>query len=124
MRKPFLYFFSLFTFSALAQELIIPHPNPILHFTENLGQWQESIKYRVQLDGGLLFMEAGELTYNFYDKKKYGSFHTGGIGRTKDPNIKGHAIKVEFVGSNKSAKIDFSDPGEFYENFFIGNDQA
>jgi gliding motility-associated-like protein len=126
MRKVFLYILALFSFSIVAQEknIITPSANPGLHFTENMGQWEPFIKYRMQLDGGTLFMEEGGLTYNFYDKKKYSSFHMGGIGRTKDPGIKGHAIKVEFTGCNKNARTESYDANDFYENYFIGNDQT
>jgi gliding motility-associated-like protein len=126
MRKALLYIFSLFSFAFWAQDnhLITPSANPGLHFTENAGQWEPFIKYRMQLDGGLLFLEEGGLTYNFYDKKKLSSFHMGGIGRTNDPSIKCHAIKVEFVGSNKKALTESYDANEFYENYYIGKDPS
>jgi gliding motility-associated-like protein len=126
MRSFLLYFLSIFVFAAFAQEkhIVTPQAKPGLHFTENLGQWEPFIKYRMQLDGGQLYMEKDGLTYNFYDKKKYSSFHMGGIGRTKDPTIRAHAIKIEFINCNKNAVTESYDPGTFYENFYLGSNAS
>ncbi|MGZ3885148.1 MAG: DUF7948 domain-containing protein, partial [Bacteroidia bacterium] len=104
--------------------MITPHVSPTLRFTENLGQWAPSVKYRVQLDGGLLFMEDNGLTYNFYDKKKYRSFHMGGMAREKTPTLDAHAFKVEFVNCNRGFKTEAGQQGSDYENFFIGSDRT
>lgn len=126
MRKILLYIFGLFYFSVWAQEknVVTPSVRPGLHFTKNDGQWESFIKYRMQLDGGTLFMEEGGLTYNFYDKKKLSSFHVGGLGRVKDASIQCHAIKVEFVGSNKNVLTEPYNENNYYENFYLGNDPA
>jgi gliding motility-associated-like protein len=104
---------------------VAPHVSPSLRFTENLGQWDDKILFRTQLDGGLLFMERNCLTFNFYDKKKYRSLHHGGIMKTKykDMDIKNHAYKIYFEGSNPSPQIEKAQMGSDYENFFIGNDE-
>ena len=102
MRKALLYFFGLLSVVASAQERVVtPHVSPSLRFTENIGQWDNFIRYRVQLDGGLLFMEKDGLTYNLYDKKMYRTFHMGGLSKSADKSLKAHAIKVQFVGCNK-----------------------
>ncbi len=125
MRRVLLYIFSLFSIAIIAQERVVtPHVSPALRFTENLGQWDNFIRYRVQLDGGFLFMENKGLTYNLYDKKTYRSFHRGGIGLKGDAIVKGHAIKVEFVGCNQFAVNDSYEQGSDYENFFIGSDKT
>lgn len=124
MRKALLYFFSLFSLVTSAQERVVtPHVSPALRFTENLGQWESYINYRVQLDGGLLFMERDGLTYNFYDKKKYRSFHMGGLARTDDKTLKAHAIRVDFVGCNRFAAKESYEQGADHENFYLGDDK-
>jgi hypothetical protein len=92
---------------------VTPHVSPSLRFTENLGQWDDKILFRAQLDGGLLFMERNCLTFNFYDKKKYRSLHHGGIMKTKykDMDIKNHAYKIYFEGSNPSPQIEKAQMG-------------
>jgi gliding motility-associated-like protein len=124
MRKALLYFFALFSLVASAQERVVtPHVSPALRFTENLGQWDNFIRYRVQLDGGLLFMEKDGLTFNLYDKKMYRTFHMGGLAKSADKSLKAHAIKVEFIGCNKFAVNDSYEEGADHENFFLGNDK-
>ena len=102
-----------------------PHVSPALKFTENLGQWDDKVLFRAQLDGGGLFMEKNCLTFNFYDKKKYRSLHHGGFlsAKYKDLNIKNHAYKIYFDGCNADIQIEKAQKGSDYENFFLGNDK-
>ncbi len=62
-------FWSFFSQESIGQQFVTPHINPSIKFTENLGQWNNDILFRAQLDGGLLFLEKTGLTFNFYDKK-------------------------------------------------------
>jgi len=103
-----------------------PHIDPGITFTENKGQWDSKILMRAGLDGGALFLEKDKLTFNFYDKQKARKFH--GISAIKnrpaDEIIKGHAFHILFEGSNPSTSIEKYQEGNFYENFFIGNDKT
>ena len=119
-------FVSLFAQTDPPQRVVTPHVNPALKFTENLGQWDNKILFRAQLDGGALFVEKNGLTFDFYDKKKYRDIHHGGLlkGRYKDADIKAHAYKVSFIGCNKNSIVEKYQRGEDYENFFIGNDRT
>ncbi|MGZ4043572.1 MAG: DUF7948 domain-containing protein, partial [Bacteroidia bacterium] len=105
---------------------ITPHVSPALRFTENLGQWEENILFRAQLDGGALFLEKNCLTFNFYDKKKYRALHKGGIakGEYKDLNINTSAYRVSFLGCNQNPGVIKQQKGNDYENFFLGNDRS
>ena len=105
---------------------IIPHADPQLRFTENAGQWENTILFRAQLDGGALFVENNCLTFHFYDKKKYRALHHAGVlkGNYKDLNISGHAYKMHFEGANANPIVAKFEMGNDYENFFIGNDQS
>ncbi|MEO6304047.1 MAG: PKD domain-containing protein [Bacteroidia bacterium] len=99
--------------------------SPVLKLTENLGQWDDKILFRAQLDGGGLFVEKNCLTFNFYDKKKYRSLHHGGFmsAKYKDHAIKNHAYKIHFEGCNPNPQVEKNQKGTDYENFFIGNDK-
>ncbi len=105
---------------------VTPHVSPTLKFTENLGQWDDNILFRAQLDGGGLFVEKNCLTFNFYDKKKYRALHHGKVpqDQIKDFFIKAHTYKVNFVGCNTSAAVEKKQQGPDHENFFIGNDKT
>lgn len=107
-------------------KVITPHINPAIKFTENLGQWDNKILFRAQLDGGKLYVENQCLTFNFYDKKKYRSLHHGRMREKSitDSVVKCHAYKVHFVGANSTPLVQKMQQGFDYENFFIGNDKT
>jgi gliding motility-associated-like protein len=119
-------FVNFFSQGDSSRHAVTPHVSPSLRFTENLGQWDNKILFRTQLDGGLLFVERNCLTFNFYDKKKYRSLHHGGImkAKYKDMDIKNHAYKIYFEGCNPAPQIEKAQKGSDYENFFIGNDKT
>lgn len=118
--------FLLRSFAISAQDnIIIPKVDPSLCFTQNKGQWDSKINYRARFDGGVLYMENNGIMYDFYDKKKYLSFHLGGKGALdSDHKIKAHALKVEFSGCNTAFVNHPTDEGSYYENFYVGNDRT
>ncbi|GIV29408.1 MAG: hypothetical protein KatS3mg028_0474 [Bacteroidia bacterium] len=85
---------------------------PHIKFTENKGQWNEHVLFRASLDGGDLFIEKNKLTFNFYDKKKFRSFHEGGAKRAEDLKFKGHAFEIEFVNAQKPIEVQKIEPGK------------
>lgn len=108
------------------RKIVTPHVDPALRFTENLGQWDDKILFRAQLDGGALYVEKNCLTFNFYDKKKLRSIHHGGFEKKlyKDYNILFHAYKVHFDGCNAAIRSEKYQKGHDYENFYLGNDKS
>jgi len=118
-------FVSLFSQGDSARHIVTPHVSPSLRFTENLGQWDNKILFRAQLDGGGLYVEKNCLTFNFYDKKKYRGLHHGGMLKTKykDLTINAHAYKIYFEGCNPAPQVEKLQKGSDYENFYIGNDK-
>lgn len=71
MKKLLLVGVLFYAFDLFPQKETNPHIDPSLRFTENKGQWANTILYKAQLDGGALFLEKNCLTFNFYDKVKY-----------------------------------------------------
>jgi gliding motility-associated-like protein len=124
MRKAFLYISILISIASFAQENVVtPHVSPALRFTENIGQWDDNILFKASLDGGALFVERNTLTFNFYDKKKYRSFHHGKQPVDgKDLFYKGHVYKMNFVGANLQPKVEKMQEGSDYENFYLDSD--
>lgn len=126
MPKFFILLFSIVcSIGAVAQKnMITPKTQAGLRFTENKGQWETNILYKVKMSGGNIFLENNKLTYFIYDHEKLKTFHLGGIGKYNgDASVKGHMYQMEFVGCNRSSKISSTDPLPYYENYFIGNDQ-
>ncbi|MBP7809604.1 MAG: gliding motility-associated C-terminal domain-containing protein [Bacteroidia bacterium] len=125
MRKALLYIFIVLSVVSYAQDNVVtPKVDPTLFFTQNKGQWDSKINYRARFDGGTLYMENDGITYAFFDKKKYINFHMGGLAKDKNPKLKAHAIKVEFLGCNQNLKIQSEDEGDFYENYYLGSDRT
>src|SRR5687768_12895560 len=94
--------FCLSLITAQGQEpanVVTPHVDPSLKFSENLGQWDSRVLFRAQLAGGAVFIEKNRLSFNFYDRKKYASLHMGGLakGEYSDYSLKGHAYRAEFL---------------------------
>ncbi|GIV26903.1 MAG: hypothetical protein KatS3mg027_0717 [Bacteroidia bacterium] len=116
-------FIIVLLFSKLfSQKVIRPQVLNHLKFTENKGQWNENVLFRATLDGGVLLIEKDKITFNFYDKKKFRSFHEGGARKAEDLKFKGHAFQVNFLNAQKSISVKKFNEGKDYENFFIGND--
>ncbi len=121
----FVLFSQLINAQDKSQQVVMPHVQPSLKFTENAGQWADHILFRANLDGGAMFIEKNGLTFNFYDKKKFRDLHHGGILKSnyKNLDIQCHAYKMEFVGCNPNIRVDKAQEGKDYENFYQGKDE-
>lgn len=110
--------------SSVAQNnFITPRTHAGLRFTENKGQWESNINYKVRMSNGNIYLENNKLTYFLFDQEKLKSFHMGGIGKYNgDGNVKGHAYQTEFMNCDKPEMVA-TDALSNYENYFIGNDQ-
>ena len=68
LKKYIILFFSVvfampfFAHDDSLKRIVTPHVSPALRFTENVGQWEDFIRYRMQLDGGYLYFEKDGLT--------------------------------------------------------------
>lgn len=128
----FCVFFTSFFYSQHHQhssshsKVVTPHVDPSVHLTENLGQWEDQVLFKAQLDGGACFLENNGLSFSFFDKKKYRAIHHGGLLKNKvtDLNLKFHAYRLRFENSNPKPLVEKNQIGTDYENFFIGNNPA
>lgn len=122
-RLLFIVAFAFICYNGFSQQVITPHDHPGVTFTENVGQWENKIRFRAMLDGGALFLENNKLTFHFYDKNKARQFH---FNKTVpiDGRVKTHAYYVLFEGCNDNSPIDKMQKGNYYENYFIDKDQS
>ncbi len=77
-------------------------------FLPNQGQWQEDIRYRVELPEGDLYVFDQKLRYEFYNPvelKKAMHQHHGGKLSDSLQQINGHAFEIYFDGSQVPEKI-------------------
>jgi hypothetical protein len=100
-----------------------------LRFVENKGQWEEDVRYNVRLRGGNIIMESDGLRYIFvkqpvsakgHGKKMFGA---GKLG-LKDSLVRGHVVKMSFVGGNPSPEIYPSFPFPEHHNYYQSDDPA
>lgn len=103
---------SFFSVAFAQEELVWIHPNK--------GQWEDVIKYRVDLANGKMYIETDGFTFNFHepiDQHSDESNHS-----EEKEKIKAHALRTKFLGSSWSGKVLESKKSGHYINYFLGND--
>lgn len=88
-------------------------------FEENLGQWDEKIKFKASMLGVHVFYEAQAIHYQLSDRSDE---HLHEI----DPNevIHGHVYKTKYVNSRSKSTIVKEDASSAYYNYFIGSNRS
>ena len=100
-----------------------------LDYIKNLGQWDAKINYKVNLQGGTLFLEDKTFTYLFYDTKALHDLHElehdqGENFNSIDHIVEAYSFKVEFIDANLFALKNENNIKTEYNNYFIGNDRS
>jgi gliding motility-associated-like protein len=99
------------------QEQVWLHPNR--------GQWHSNIRYKVELNGGEMYLENQGFTYAFHNASEiYHANHEGKSDIHSEEHLEGHAIKSSFIGSNADAEKIEKDQSLNYRNYFLGNNQS
>lgn len=88
-------------------------------FTPNRGQWDNRIRYQLEIPGGYLYLESNKQTYFFIDRPHHQHEMT-----SFPDKIKHHAYQAVFENANQSVQIIEELPTKFYYNYYIGNDQS
>lgn len=88
----------------------------MVHFVENLGQWDSRVKYEVQLRDAALFLESDGMTVALHGHAE----HPGGNGTS---GMKCHAYKMRFAGATPTLPSGH-DVQEGYSNYFLGDDPS
>ncbi len=115
----FLLGFVLFLFS-----FFVSSQDQEIWIYPNKGQWENNIKYQVNVQNGKLFLENNRFTYHFYEsfQKHHHDYHGKIKSVTKNPKtIHNHVIQQEFIGANPSNVLS-NETSYHYTNYFIGND--
>lgn len=93
-----------------------------LKFTENKGQYQPNINYRLSINEGDIYLENNKITYNLFSRDLISDIHHGNKG--KETIINGHAYSVYFENSNPTPHFFTEKKSTNYSNYFIGNDKT
>lgn len=102
------------------------HDRPKLEFVENLGQWHENVQYRVNYQGGSVFLEDGAFTYQFMhpdDRMALHDLSQASFEEQQAYELRMHAWRMDFVGS-LTPQMAPENEQSYYYNYFIGNDQS
>src|SRR5687768_11798016 len=98
-----------------------------LRFTENKGQWDSKILYKMPLHGGAIFFESNHVTFNFIHPEDWeyitGHDHQRNANPQLEKIIRSHSYKIEFAGSQLPT-IGGENARSDYSNYFIGDDQS
>ncbi|SDL85088.1 DUF7948 domain-containing protein [Siphonobacter aquaeclarae] len=113
MRYLYTVLFSWICFALFAE-------NQPVSFVSNQGQWDASIRYRMQIPGGQLDLRADGLDYVFYDTEYFQKLHDNTLPANTPLRL--HGVKVRFEGASPSTQLAGDLPDGVSRNYFLGND--
>lgn len=97
-------------------------------FIENKTQWNENVKYKVELINGAMFLEKDGFTYNFFKESDLKHSHAHNNFENDDDHnsevIHWHAFNVKLVNAKSNCEIEPLKPNSDYVNYFIGKDRS
>lgn len=116
---------------AASQKLLAAFHQLPLSFIPNRGQVDERVKFYGRSGSASFFFARDEVVYAFVQRGKEASLRkvsrsvpTEDSGRQGERKIRGHAVRIQFIGANPDPMIEGGEklPGKV--NYFIGNDPA
>lgn len=122
MQKTYTLLFILLSairFSFADNKVSVNNPTP--RFTENKGQWNQNIRYKLGLSNAHLYLEQNRFTWVFYSPEFLESIHPHGKRETFQGN-NAFAYHVNFLNANPAATTSGKNVYSDYSNYFIGSD--
>lgn len=95
--------------------------NAQVKFVQNMGQWDEQVRYRAVIPGGFLFVEDSGLTYLFYDGDH---LHNLTHGHGEGDKIQYHSLKLRLKNSNSNSKVQAENRTSEHYNYYLGSNPA
>jgi gliding motility-associated-like protein len=93
-------------------------------FHPNRGQWEEHVRYKVELQKGAFYVEKDGFTYDFTNLDEvigHGQEHHHNHDHT-NAIVQRHTIFSKFKGSEWKGAVVEEDTSGFYRNYFLGQD--
>ena len=111
-----------FAFNSFAS----PAPAEGPRFIPNQGQWNPTIRYRVELPGGVLLLHADRLHYLFYDTEALAARHAPRrkAGATRAEPLRAHGVDVVLEGANPATRLEANEPDDVPRHYFFGENHA
>ena len=114
--------FSFIVFLAFSISSFILKADGGARFEENKGQWPKSVAFRADIPGGALFIEQQGFTYHF-QTSNLDNHHAENKANSENETLKGHVLKMQFLGANVFSKSEGKNQLSSYSNYFIGKDK-
>jgi len=93
------------------------------HFIENKRQWPENVYAQYTRDNGRLYLEKGGLSYLIYSHEDLDNNHeaTHNGADLSSLKVRGHVLRMNFLGSDPDALVRMTGVKSFYYNYFLGD---
>ncbi len=117
--------FLFFSYTSITDIWVSPDDGPQfpdLFFVQNAGQWDDPSLFHAHLGASSLFVEKHALTYSLIDPNTMPEH--GHEAEAHDVVIKGHAIRVDFIGAANDTELYGSDKKEAFHNYYLGADSS
>ncbi len=127
----------LFTFIVLVAVAIIQQASAqYLQFVENKGQWDKSIRFKTDFQGGALILKPSGYKVVLHNKdqlKALAGYYSGHFDSSSEKKlikdmrklvVHSHAYEINFLNADSSAIAEPDKPLSVYNNYFIGNDSS
>ncbi len=100
------------------------HPtNSPMSFTENAGQWDESIKFRASAGAATMWFGSDGAYYQF--ARELSDFESSDKSDKQGPGeVEVMMIKASFVGARSNPEVVGADKLDYKCNYFLGNDPS
>lgn len=96
-----------------------------LSLIENLGQWNDSARFKADLPGGVVFLTNYGFRYAFEDLEQLEKAHEESEERdVRNDLITTHVFDVKFENSTLSGSFEKGNARSTYHNYFLGNDES
>lgn len=95
-------------------------------FVQNLGQWDSSVRYAAQMNGGCLFFGNNSLTVAQLHPKQLEAFYEAKHSGKPIPStaLDAAAYRVTFLNANPNPSVQGIGHYSHYYNYFHGNDPS
>lgn len=103
---------------------VLSHGQDEIWIKPNKGQWHENVEYKIDIPGGIMYLEDDGFTYYMHNFSELIHHHNEGEESHEDENFKSHTVKTKFIGSNDDIKFENFGKSAHYENYFLGNDST
>jgi gliding motility-associated-like protein len=116
----------LFVLCLAGHHLFALNEGNALRFIENKGQWDKSVRFKIDIPSGSIFLKNNGLHYIFRDdeaiyKLKHSVTKENPNTRKVDTQIAMHSLMVTFVGANQNPEMIGKNKSEEKYNFFLSN---